>query len=121
MVLLVISEVFCPQREGGHVSLAPPLDLPMAGLSAQKPEGKVMVPILTWLLDKYIYVLKSCRIIIFLFSNMEAAIFNFGTLQHQKEENLLQVWVGSKKVFGWTQTICIERSWSETSENALPC
>ena len=54
-----------------------------------QPEGKAMVPILKWLLNKYIYILKSCKIIIFLFSNMEAAIFNFGTLQHQKEENLL--------------------------------
>ena len=81
------------------------------GCLLTKPEGKVMVPILTWLLNKYIYILKSCKIIIFLFSNAEAAIFNFGTLQQQKEENLpnpdlqvwvrsnpdLQVWVGSKE------------------------
>ena len=79
-----------------------------------------MVPILTWFLNKYIYILKSCKIIIFLFSNMEAAIFNFGTLQHQKEENLPNPDL-QEKVFGWAQTICIEKSWFETSETALLC
>ena len=72
-----------------------------------------MVPILTHLSYEKLFKIVSFFHGFFLY----AWRLLFWILELFKEEgNLLQVWVGSKKAFGWTPIICLDKSWSEASD-----